>query len=234
MRKDKDKIILENGDVLYRYGLEQDYPDVWCNNIHNPEYNFDGLGHKNQIGAYFFYKDENTAKRVLKVAIKKQEEEKGKIVEKATLTTCTVREDIVLLDLFTGIESCSNMISVLKELNLNVVTNSFYNYQKKACYTEIEPDLELLYSGNYTEKLGAAAKIDDFFCKKTSLLGQSLTDFKNGDAFEDMLIRNHWEGYVFKEEESSNTYCLLAATKLTNPVHKSLSRESLLSGASDS
>ena len=47
MRKDKDKIILENGDVLYRYGLEQDYPDVWCNNIHNPEYNFDGLGHKN-------------------------------------------------------------------------------------------------------------------------------------------------------------------------------------------
>ena len=47
MRKDKDKIILENEDVLYRYGLEQDYPDVWCNNIHNPEYNFDGLGCKN-------------------------------------------------------------------------------------------------------------------------------------------------------------------------------------------
>ena len=233
MRKDKDKIILENGDVLYRYGLEQDYPDVWCNNIHNPEYNFDGLGHKNQIGAYFFYKDENTAKRVLKVAIKKQEE-KGKIVEKATLTTCTVREDIVLLDLFTGIERCSNMISVLRGLNLNVANRSFYNYQKKEYYTEIEPDLELLYSGNCTEKLGAAAKIDDFFCNNPSLLGQSLTDFKNGKAFEDMLIRNHWEGYVFKEEESSNTYCLLAAAKLTNPVHKPLSRESLLSGASDS
>lgn len=234
MRKDKDKIILENGDVLYRYGLEQDYPDVWCNNIHNPEYNFDGLGHKNQIGAYFFYKDKSTAKRVLKVAIKKQEEEKGKIVEKATLTTCTVREDIVLLDLFSGIERCSNMISVLRELNLDVVTNSFCNYQKQACYTEIERDLELLYSGNCTEKIGAAARIDDFFYKSPPLLVQSLTDFNNGVAFKEMLIHNHWEGYVFKEEETSNTYCLLAATKLTDPVHESLSRESLLSGASDS
>lgn len=233
MRNDKDKIILENGDVLYRYGLEQDYPDVWCNNIHNPEYNFDGLGHKNQIGAYFFYKDENTAKKVLKVAIKKQEE-KGKIVEKATLTTCTVRKDIVLLDLFTSIEMCSNMISVLRELNLNITNSSFYNYQQKEYYTKIERDLKLLYSENLGEKLEAAARINDFFCNRPSLLGQSLTDFRNGDAFKDMLIRNHWEGYVFKEEESSNTYCLLDAEKLTNPVHKSLSRESLLSGASDS
>lgn len=233
MRKDKDKIILENGDVLYRYGLEQDYPDVWCNNIHNSEYNFDELGYKNQIGAYFFYKDESTAKRVLKVAIKNQEE-KGEVDKKATLTTCTVLKDIVLLDLFTGIERCSNMISVLRELNLNVVISSFYNYQKKACYTEIERDLELLYSGNCTEKIGAAKRIDTFFCNRPSLLGQSLTDFKNGVAFKEMLIRNHWEGYVFKEEESSNTYCILDATKLTNPVHESLSRESLLSCASDS
>lgn len=234
MRKEKDKIILENGDVLYRYGLEQYYPDVWCNNIHNPEYNFDGLGHKNQIGAYFFYKDESTAKSVLKVAIKKQEEEKGRIVEKSTLTTCTVREDIVLLDLFSGIDSCSRMISVMKELKLDIVNSSFYNYQKKAYYTEIERDLELLYSGNCTEKTGAAARIDDFFYRSPPLLGQSLTDFNNGAAFKEMLIRNHWEGYVFKEVERSNTYCLLDATKLTNPVHKLLSRWSLLSCASDS
>lgn len=127
MDLEENKIILERGDLLYRYGLEQNYPDVWCSNIHNPEYNFDGFGHKNQIGAYFFYNDENTAKRVLKVAIKRQEE-KGEIVEKVTLTTCTVLDDIVLLDLFTGIERCSNMISVLRELNLNVLNGSFYNY----------------------------------------------------------------------------------------------------------
>lgn len=233
MRKGKDKIILKNGDVLYRYGLGQDYPDVWCNSIHNLEYCFGQLGPKNQIGANFFYEDGNTAKRVLKAAIKKQEE-KGDIVEKATLTTCTVHEDIVLLDLFSGIERCSHMISVLKELNLNVVNNFFYNYQRNTFYTEIEHDLELLYSGNCTEKIGAAKRIDTFFCNRPSLLGQSLTDFNNGVAFKEMLIRNHWEGYVFKEEESSNTYCLLDTTKLTNPVHESLSRESLLSCASDS
>ena len=232
MDLEENKIILERGDLLYRYGLEQNYPDVWCSNIHNPEYNFDGFGHKNQIGAYFFYNDENTAKRVLKVAIKRQEE-KGEIVEKVTLTTCTVLDDIVLLDLFTGIERCSNMISVLRELNLNVLNGSFYNYWRNKCCTEIECDLKLLFSGNLEEKLEAAARIDNFFCNSPSLLGQSLTDFENGDAFEDMLIRNHWEGYVFKEEESSNTYCLLAATKLTKPIHKSLSRDSLLSGVSD-
>ena len=120
------------------------------------------------------------------------------------------------------------MISVfLRELNLNVATNSSYNYQKKVCYTEIERDLELLYSGNCTEKIGAVKRIDTFFCNRPSLLGQSLTDFKNWAAFKEMLIRNHWEGYVFKEEESSNTYCLLDATKLTNPVHEPLSRERL-------
>lgn len=125
------------------------------------------------------------------------------------------------------------MISVLRDLNLNVVSSSFCNYQKKADYTKIERDLKLLYFGNCTEKIGAAARIDDFFYGSLPLLGQSLTDFDNGVAFKEMLIRNHWEGYVFKEEESSNTYCLLAATKLTDPVHESLSRESLLSGASD-
>lgn len=92
------------------------------------------------------------------------------------------------------------MISVLKELGLNVANNSFYDYQQKEYYTEIEHDLELLYSGNCREKLGAAARIDDFFCSKLPLLGQSLTDFDNGVAFKEMLIRNQWEGYVFKEE----------------------------------
>lgn len=233
MDLEENKIILERGDVLYRYGLEQNYSDVWCNNIHNPEYDFDGFGHKNQIGAYLFYNDRDTAKRVLKVAIKRQDE-KGEIVEKATLTTCTVLEDIVLLDLFTGIERCSNMISILMELKLNVVTNSFYNYQKKAYYTEIEHDLGLLYSEILEERMCAAQRIDNFFYNSLPLLGQSLTDFDNGSVFKEMLICNHWEGYVFKEEETSNTYCLLATTKLTNPVHESLSRESLLSCASDS
>lgn len=54
MELEENKIILERGDMLYRYGLEQNYPDVWSNNIHNPEYDFDRLGHKNQVGAYFF------------------------------------------------------------------------------------------------------------------------------------------------------------------------------------
>lgn len=71
MRQDGNKIILERGDMLYRYGLEQYYPSVWCNNIHNSKYFFNEHGNKNQIGAYFFYNNEDTARRVLEVAIKK-------------------------------------------------------------------------------------------------------------------------------------------------------------------
>lgn len=226
MELEENKIILERGDMLYRYGLEQNYPDVWCNNIHNSEYSYKEYGNKNQIGAYFFYDNESTAKSVLETAIRKQES-KGERVETATITSCEVREDIVLLDLFSGIERCCNMISVLRELNLNVVTNSFYNYQKKTYYTEIEHDLELLYSGRCAEKRGAATRIDDFFYNLRRLLGQSLTDFHNGVAFKEMLIRSHWEGYVFKEEESSNTYCLLDATKLTEPRHELIRRDAL-------
>ncbi len=71
MELKKNKIILERGDMLYRYGLEQNYPDVWCNNIHNSEYSYKEYGNKNQIGAYFFYDNESTAKSVLETAIRK-------------------------------------------------------------------------------------------------------------------------------------------------------------------
>lgn len=43
MRQDGNKIILERGDMLYRYGLEQYYPSVWCNNIHNSKYFFNAI-----------------------------------------------------------------------------------------------------------------------------------------------------------------------------------------------
>lgn len=226
MRHDGNKIILERGDMLYRYGLGQYYPSVWCNNIHNSEYFSNEHGNKNQIGAYFFYNNEDTARRVLEAEIKKQED-KGIIVGKATITSCEIREDIVLLDLHSGITRCCNMISVLRKLNLNVVTNSFYNYQRRSDYTMIENDLELIYSDDPVEKLNAGTRIDNFFHNLPSLLGQSLTDFQNGVVFKKMLIRNNWEGYVFKEEESSNTYCLLNATKLTEPKHKVLRRDTL-------
>jgi len=226
MRQDGNKIILEPGDILYRYGLEQDYPSAWCNNIHNSEYFSNEHGYKNQIGAYFFYNNEDTAKRVLEAEIKKQED-KGIIVGKVTITSCEVREDIVLLDLHSGITRCCNMISVLRKLNLNVVTNSFYNYQRGSDYTMIENDLELIYSDDPVEKLNAGTRIDNFFYNLPSLLGQSLTDFQNGVVFKEMLIHNNWEGYVFKDEESSNTYCLLNATKLTEPNHEVLRRDTL-------
>lgn len=228
MRKDGDKIILECRDVLYRYGLGHDYPNVWCNNIHNQEYHFDELGDKNQIGAYFFYDNEDTARRVLDVAIENQKAQ-SEIVETATITSCRVQEEIVLLDLYSGIDRCCNMISCLSDLNLNVVTDSFYNYQKKKSYTAIQGFLEQLpieqrpNKGDDCKIINAARSIDVFFDNSNSLLGQSLTDFENGVAFKELLINNDWEGYVFKEEDSSNTYCLLDATKLSDPIHTLIS-----------
>lgn len=51
-------------------------------------------------------------------------------------------------------------------------------------------------------------------------MGQSLTDFDNGEVFKEMLENNEFEGYVFMEDFISDTYCLLSSDKITAPEHE--------------
>ena len=221
MRKENNSIILEIGDTLYRYDLCENLPNIWDPNYHNIEYTYGGLGYKNSIGAIFLYSKKLAAERTLKNAIKKQAS-KGRNFTNATITSTRIEQEIKLLDLSSGINNCSNLISVLYELGIDVTTDYYYSYQKKESFKCLHSSLMNLYSTEPKLKLNGAKEINNFFYDFTNLLGQSLTDFNNGHVFKRQLEDLLYEGYVFQETTTSDTYCIFSPNKLSNPKHETI------------
>lgn len=219
MRKEENCIILEDGDTLYRYDLEENLPDNWDSNYHNFEYSGSRYGFKNAIGAIFLFDKKLTAKQILSGAINNQKE-KTRIITRATITTVIVNEEIKLLDLSSGIIRCSNLLSVLYELNMDVTVLDLKNFQKDLPFQSIHDRLIDLYSSDSTKRMTSANEIDRFFYGRINLLGQTLTDFQNGILFKKLLEDQQFEGYVFWENPSSDTYCILSSSKLSNPIHE--------------
>lgn len=227
--KEADNVkILEPWDKLYRYGLNSGYRADWDTNNHSIEYYSDEYGHKNQIGALFFYDCESAAVKVLSAAINKQKKI-GNIISSATITTTEVVDNIVLLDLEKGISRCTQLVTCLYNLGIDIMTDMFYNFQKKDSYDSIRESFFQLYSEDWKERMMAAKIVDDFFYSLPPLLGQSLTDFQNGHAFKQLLQEHGYEGYIFMEEFDSNTYCLLSSEHLTPPVHRDVDFDKELS-----
>ena len=225
MRKEENCIILEPGDTLYRYDLGNNLPNDWSAEYSSPEYYSHNYGRKNVIGAFFFFENKQAAKETLAQAIYNQKV-KNKEYDCGTITYCNVTNDIKLLDLTTGLFNCSNIISVLYDLDIDVVSNKFYNYQKRLPYSSIGNAVKALSSDDYHIKLNAAKEINEFFLYCPRLLGQSLTDFNNGVDFKKILNEKGFEGYVFNESPTSDTYCLFKADKISNPKHEEIYIES--------
>ena len=222
MRKKNNTIILERGDRLYRYDICTGLPSKWDDNFHNTEYAGSQFGNKNCIGAIFLYDKEISAKQVLATAINNQQD-KGISIKNGTITTVTVNEEIKLLDLEKGLSRCCHIISLLHELRIKITNQSFTNYQKGQTFETIHSDLEKLYSQDPSIKNKAATRIDEFFFNHTPLLGQLLTDFQNGIEFRHQLCEKGFEGYIFMELFSSNTYCIFSPDKLSLPSHSTIS-----------
>ena len=221
MRTEENCVILEGGDNLFRYNLGRELPTEWSIDYSNPEYTSTEFGRKNKIGAFFFYDKDIAAKQVLAQAIFNQRK-RGNEYQYATITHCQVVNDIKLLDLYTGLYQCSNMISALYEIGINVISDQFYNYSKELSYLELNEQFELLYSEDPIQKTNAANKINEFFFNHPPLFGQLLTDFDNGIYFKEMLINQGFEGYAFMEEFASDTYCLLCSDKISAPIHNEI------------
>lgn len=219
MRKEENSIFLEPGDKLYRYDLGEKLDAEWLTDYSSPEYSFSEYGPKNKIGLFFFYNDISAAKNTLAQAVYNQKK-MGTIYNYGTITSCQVIDDIRLLDLEAGLSSCSDKIRFLHQIGLNVITELFYNYQFKRPYSELQNALEDLLSTDQSLSSAAENVINEFFYNFPPLLGQSLTDFDNGEAFKEMLENNEFEGYVFMEDFISDTYCLLSSDKITAPEHE--------------
>lgn len=218
MKKQNDYVILEPGDKLFRYWLGSNCPNQWDGNIHSIEYDFAKYGHKNQIGAFFFYDNETTARQVLSAAIDKQKK-KGNQIIGATITTTVVTKEVRLLDLENGIGTCTQMLTCLYELGIDVVTDDFYNYAAGKRFSSVREQFMKLYNSDWREKSGAADTVDSFFYNPP-FLGQSLTDFGNGQFFKTLLQEKGFDGYVFMEVFSSNTYCLFSSENLSAPENR--------------
>lgn len=72
MRKEENSIILEPGDLLYRYDLGEKLDAEWLTDYSSPEYSFSEYGPKNKIGLFFFYNDISAAKNTLAQAVYNQ------------------------------------------------------------------------------------------------------------------------------------------------------------------
>lgn len=221
-----NKMILPSGTLLYRYCLGDNIPENWSTLYHSPEYHSSKYGDKNQVGALFFYKNEETARNVLGIAVKNSEK-RGDIYNVNTITSCQTKEDINLLDI-TGRLRPVQILNVLYDEGIDVLTHEFVRhlngdqtfdtireYHQYIIDHDSENDLQVCM-----EKLNSSAKIDEFFQSHVGYTGQLMTDFGNGFVFKRLLAEKGYEGYQFMEEDSSPTICLLDSLKITKPVHK--------------
>ena len=222
----EDKIVLFPGQKLYRYDILANLPEEWNSQFHNPEYEGFEYGYKNTIGAVFVYDNEITAKQVLSEAVRKQRK-KGNNIELATITTTEALDELSLLDLEKDINTCSQMLCTLYELGIDVATSDFFNHYRRQSFEIIRHLLFDIYSGNENLRLEAEKQINDFFVFPP-YLGQLLTDFENGLRFKDLLQSRNYDGYVFMEEYSSNTYCVFDSNKLLPPIHNILTVNDLI------
>lgn len=218
-------MILPKGTILYRYNLGIDAPQFWSTDYYSPEYYSTKYGRKNQIGAFFFYLDEQTARNVLGQAIKNSSN-RGEDYPNNTITTCQTLEDIQLLDI-TGCQRPVQILNILYDEGIDVLTAEFVRHLNgDTPFTVIREYHQFIIQHEKEkewpinrEKMNYAAKIDDFFQWLVGYTGQLLTDFENGVPFKRKLQEKGYEGYQFMEEKSSPTICIFELEKLTAPEH---------------
>lgn len=218
-------MILSQGTNLYRYNLGTDIPDEWSVEYHSPEYFSKQHGHKNQIGAFFFYVNEITASNVLSAAIKRATC-RGQIYRNNIITKCKTTADLEILDI-TGCERPIQILNKLYDEGIDVLTSEFLCHLNNAMpfsdirnsYKYIEDNKKSDDISILTEINNFATKIDNFFDRRVGYTGQLLTDFGNGIHFKRILEEKGFDGYQFNEERSSPTICLFDSSKLTPPIH---------------
>lgn len=146
----------------------------------------------------------------------------------------------------TGCSRIAQVLRVLEDANINVLTGTFSCYESAANVTTFEAkfsDAFLLLKEfdncSSDERFRAAAKILKLANSlhllgttahdEVSLLGQRLTDFGNGELFKTMLSANGFDGYMWNEGNPIEvTYCLINSEKLSPPKVEAIMDSSCL------
>ena len=105
-------------------------PSEWATKYHSSEFHSSTYGEKNQIDAFFFYCDETQARNILNVVIQNVAKQ-GWIFIRNTITSCQTIADLNLLDL-TMAGRPVQILNILYDYNIDVLTTSFSKYDEKA------------------------------------------------------------------------------------------------------
>ena len=219
-------VILPAGTALYRYCLGTEVPTAWSTDYHSPEYFSPKYGDKNQIGAFFFYPNEQTARNVLSVAVQQQEGQ-GHPYPNNIITNCHTTADINLLDI-TNCQRPVNILNILHDEGIDVLTTDFNKYLDDiVSFNQIRGHHQFIMQNEGTndrivrsDMNEYGVQIDQFFHWRVQYTGQLLTDFGNGVTFKRQLQEKGYEGYQFTEEKDTPTICIFEADKLSVPVHQ--------------
>lgn len=223
------KYTLPQGSFLYRYDILEP-PTKWSVQHKNPEYIDYSIGTKNVVNAFFFFNSKRQAESTGRYAIMRNNR-----CNEYWISKCKTKRDILLLDL----RDFNNYIALLNEFTnegFNILTEEFsmggYGQER---YSQIAEDfcfLREIYSKGtswvrnkqlFTQVGVVVEKIEKVIGIPKDNIGgfcQSLTDYKNGVAFKNLLCNTGFEGYIFNESdhsEGSDTICVFETEVLTMP-----------------
>ena len=199
---------------LFRYDLDEP-PLNWTTDFLNFEHNTVPHGHKNKAGLFFFTDSELIATEM------GQCQAKGNSRDHYYLTHAIPNASILIID-FSNCDNIYHMLCLLKDLDIDVLTNEFRTYEGENTYEELRSIFEIAeLETDKNEKYKHISKLkahSESNYRDIGLFGQRLTDFDNGIKFCEIIKEKHplVEGYRWMEygDDRGFTYCLFSSEKL--------------------
>jgi hypothetical protein len=200
---------------LFRYDIIEP-PENWDTNFRNPEYETEEYGHKNKANLFFFTDSEDIAKDLGQGSANKR------CLNEYFLTKSKTESCLTLID-FNNRQNIYQMLCLLNDLKINVLTIDFKTYEGdstfldlKSIFDNAEVETHLLKKASIVSQLKVHSKSN---VTDISLFGQRLTDFDNGLKFKSIIndIYPKIDGYRWKEynDDRGITYCLFDSKKLS-------------------
>ena len=208
------KMIIDTHTELYRYDLEKP-PDKWDSDFLNFEYQTEEYGHKNKAKLFFFSDSKQTVRELgLNAAIKYNR-------TKYYFTKANTILPVKVID-FDNRHNIYQMLCLLSDLGIQVLTNDFKTYEEDKTFGELkihfdkaELEEDTIKKMNIIPQMKVHTNSD---YENIGLFGQRLTDFDNGLYFKKLVksIDSQIDGYRWWEfNKKSFTYCLFDCEKLS-------------------
>jgi hypothetical protein len=212
--------MIELKNTLFRYDIVKP-PIDWSTDFKNPEYVFEGIGNKNKAGLFFFTDCESVAEDFGREALKRNHVTSNEYY----LTSLDLLRPLKLID-FSNSINMYQMFCLLEDEGIDVLTPDFRIYESNTCKKTFEEfKIKIDKANSESNTLKKAGIINSLTFNGAinnnhamSILGQKLTDFDNGLAFKELILKSKLDidGYRWSEDYYNRgySYCILNSDKL--------------------